>query len=205
MEPTEWYRDTVLNGRLVRLETLAFEHEASLWKFAQDPEIWRWLPAPPPRTREQLSRIIQDALRERDQGRRLPFAVMDREIGGAIGSTSYLDIEPSHRRIEIGWTWFGRDWWGTGRNEESKLLMFRYAFETLNAQRVSLKTDAENERSQRAIERVGGVREGVLRKHYVRPDGSSRDTVYFSVIDTEWPAVRAKLEGFLTERGGIVR
>jgi RimJ/RimL family protein N-acetyltransferase len=202
VDPKEWFQDTVLTGRLVRLEPLGLAHEPPLWNVAQDPEVWRWLPAPRPRNRQELARVIADALVERDEGRRLPFAVIDRKIGIAVGSTSYLDIEPAHRRIEVGWTWFGRDWWGTGRNEESKLLMFRHAFEILNAQRVSLKTDARNERSQRAIERIGGVREGILRKHYLRPDGSSRDTVYFSVIDTEWPNVRLRLEALLSERGG---
>jgi RimJ/RimL family protein N-acetyltransferase len=203
MEHKEWRRDTVLTGHHVRLEPLDFAHEEPLWNASQDAEIWRWLPAPRPRTQQALRRIIHDALVERAEGRRLPFAVIDKKIGVAIGSTSFLDIEPAHRRIEIGWTWFGRDWWGTGRNEESKLLMLRHAFEILNAQRVSLKTDAENERSQRAIERVGGIREGTLRKHYVRPDGTSRNTVYFSVIDSEWPTVRDRLEALLSE--GSVR
>jgi RimJ/RimL family protein N-acetyltransferase len=152
------------------------------------------------RTQGDMKRIVTAALAERDAGSRLPFAIVDREEACAIGTTSYLDIEPAHRRVEIGWTWFGRRWWGTGRNEESKLLLFRHAFETLKAQRVSLKTDAENRRSQRAIERVGGVREGILRKHYLTPDGISRDTVYFSVIDTEWPDVRDRLGALLSQR-----
>jgi RimJ/RimL family protein N-acetyltransferase len=183
-----------MDGRVIRLEPLDFVHVDGLWRAAQDADIWRWLPAPAPRNHADLERIVRAAMTERDDASRIPFAVVEKASGRAVGSTSYLDIEPLHRRIEIGWTWFGRSWWGTGVNEESKLLLFSHAFDNLRTQRVSLKTDARNERSQRAIERVGGVREGTLRKHYVRPDGTSRDTVYFSVIDTEWPQVRESLQ-----------
>jgi RimJ/RimL family protein N-acetyltransferase len=140
-DSSDWRQTVVLEGGLVRLEPLEPRHEVDLWQAAQDPEIWRWLPELAPRTQGDMKRIVTAALVERDRGSRLPFAVVDREEACAIGTSRYLDIEPNHRRVEIGWTWFGRRWWGTGCNEESKLLLFRHAFETLKAQRVSLKTE----------------------------------------------------------------
>jgi RimJ/RimL family protein N-acetyltransferase len=190
----EWWEPVSLRGKRIRLEPLSLGHAGDLWIAARDPAIWRWLPSAQPSTEADLNALIAQALSEHDRRERMPFAVIELTSGRAIGSTSLLDIEPLHRRTEIGWTWFSRESWGTGVNEESKLLLFTHSFETLDALRVGLKTDVKNERSQRAIRRIGGVPEGTLRKHRVRPDGTSRDTIFFSVLDDEWPEVRAGLE-----------
>jgi RimJ/RimL family protein N-acetyltransferase len=124
----------------------------------------------------------------------LPFAIVDLATGRAIGSTRYLDISPHDRHVEIGWTWLGKDYWRTPINTECKYLLLRHAFETLGCIRVSLKTDLRNERSQRAIERIGGVREGVWRRVVVMHDGYQRSSVFYSILDDEWTGVKKRLE-----------
>ena len=141
--------------------------------------------------------MIRQASAGVEAGREIAFAIVDAASGRAVGSTRYLDIERDHRALEIGWTWIGPAWRRTPINTECKLLLLTHAFEALAAHRVTLKTDARNVVSQRAIERIGAVREGVLRRHRVCWDGSIRDTVYYGIIDAEWPAVKARLEGFL--------
>lgn len=135
------------------------------------------------------------------QRRELPFAILDRASGRAAGSTRYLEIRPEHRGLEIGWTWLGRAYRRTAVNTECKYLLLRHAFEVMGAVRVQLKTDARNLASQRAIERIGGVREGVLRRHMVLADGFVRDSVMFSVTDTEWPGARERLLKLLDQGG----
>ena len=130
-------------------------------------------------------------------GSQLPFAVVERATGRAIGSTRYLDIRRNDRGLEIGWTWLGAAYQRTPTNTESKYLLLRHAFDDLGTIRVQLKTDLRNERSQRAIERLGAIREGVLRKHVILWDGFIRDTAYYSILDNEWPGVRKRLEAFL--------
>jgi len=126
-----------------------------------------------------------------------PLVVVDRTTDTIVGSTRYLDIVPAHKAVEIGWTWLTPSVWRTSINTECKYLLLRHAFETAGAIRVCLKTDSRNLRSQAAIERIGGVREGVLRRHRILPDGYRRDSVYYSIIDEEWPAVKARLEAML--------
>ena len=132
----------------------------------------------------------------------MAWATVDAATGRAIGSTRFGDIAPEHGRLEIGWTWIAPSHQRSAANTEAKLLQLTYAFEELGATRVALKTDGRNERSQRAIERIGGVREGVLRRHIRLPDGYLRDTVYFSILADEWPAAKARLTARLAEPAG---
>lgn len=189
----DYYERVVLFGRHVRVEPLGPAHVADLYDAAQDDDIWRWLGARRPPDQAAMVAIVAAALDEQARGERVPFALVERASGRAVGSTSFLDIAPEHRRLEIGWTWLGRPWWRTAVNTEAKLLLLRHCFERLGALRVALKTDHVNLRSQAAIERLGAVREGVLRHHHVRPDGSLRDTVYYSVLAAEWPEVERRL------------
>jgi RimJ/RimL family protein N-acetyltransferase len=187
-----------MEGTRVRLEPLTQSHQEALTAIGLDEEIWRWTSTAPIRTAEEMAAYIALALAERDGGRALPFATIDRATGRAIGSTRYAAIEPRHRRLEIGWTWLGRAWQRTAANTEAKYLMLRHAFETLGCIRVELKTDALNERSRAAIQRIGAREEGTLRRHMVTSTGRIRDTVYYSILDSEWTQVKAELEGRLT-------
>jgi RimJ/RimL family protein N-acetyltransferase len=182
-----------LRGRFVRLEPLSIAHLDSLCEIGLDEDIWRWMPTRA-LTRPEMRDYIEEALRGQVQGTMLPFATMELASGRAVGCTRFGNIDGAHRRVEIGWTWIGRPWQRTAVNTEAKYLMLRHAFETLGCLRVELKTDALNERSRQAILRVGAKEEGTLRKHIVTSTGRIRDTVYYSVIDTEWPAVKAGLE-----------
>jgi RimJ/RimL family protein N-acetyltransferase len=185
-----------LEGRYVRLEPLAIGHHADLCAVGLDEELWRWTPTAV-RTPEDMRAYIDIALRAQAEGSALPFATVDRTTGRAIGSTRFANIDRGHRRLEIGWTWIGRAWQRTAVNTEAKYLMLRHAFETLGAMRVELKTDSLNERSRRAILRLGAVEEGTFRKHMLTENGRIRHTVYFSIVDEEWPAVKTRLEGML--------
>jgi len=186
----------VLDGTHVRLEPLALDHLADLRAVAFDEDLWRWTVAGV-RTDDDLHRYLDAALRERDAGAALPFATVVLSTGRAIGSTRFGNIDVANRRVEIGWTWVGRDWQRTAVNTEAKYLMLRHAFEQLGCIRVELKTDALNARSRAAILRIGAVEEGTLRRHMVTQGGRVRDTVYFSIVDSEWPAVQARLEARL--------
>jgi RimJ/RimL family protein N-acetyltransferase len=183
----------VLEGAHVRLEPLAPRHAAELAEAGADPEVWRWMPVAAPTGEPEMRALIAALLEHAAAGAQAPFAQIDRASGGAVGMTSYLDIALDDGRLEVGWTWIGRPWWRTAINTEAKLLLLGHAFDALGLNRVAFKTDARNERSQAAIARIGGVREGILRAHMVRPDGSLRDTVYFSILRPEWPQVRARL------------
>jgi N-acetyltransferase len=183
-----------LEGTRLRLEPLAQSHQPALAEIGLDEELWRWTPSAPVRTADDMTAYIALALAEREAGRALPFATVERATGRIIGSTRYAAIEPTHRRVEIGWTWLGRAWQRTAANSEAKYLMLRHAFETLGCVRVELKTDALNERSRAAIRRLGAREEGTLRQHMITTSGRIRDTVYYSVLDAEWPAVKAELE-----------
>jgi len=187
-----------LEGRYVRLEPLSLEHHADLCAVGLDEELWRWIPTQV-RTPADMRAYIELALRTQAESSALPFAMIDRASGSAIGSTRFGNIDRLHRRVEIGWTWIGRLWQRTAVNTEAKYLMLRHAFETLGANRVELKTDSLNERSRRAILRLGAVEEGTFRKHMVTESGRVRHSVYFSIIDEEWPAVKARLKGMLGE------
>lgn len=183
-----WIEPVRLAGAHVILEPAADGHVADLLAAAQDERVWTHLAWPRPRSEADVAAML-------DAERRvaLPFAQVEAESGRAVGITTYRDIDERHRTLEVGGTWIGRPWWRSAINTEAKLLFLGHAFETLRANRVALKTDIRNERSQAAIARLGAVREGVLRHQYVRRDGSLRDTVIYSVLPEEWPAVRAHL------------
>jgi RimJ/RimL family protein N-acetyltransferase len=186
-----------LEGKYARLEPLALAHAEDLFVAAQNEEIWRYMPLDPSRDAEALRAWLTATLELEKSGTILPFAIIDRASGKAIGSTRYLDIQRANRGLEIGWTWLGRAYWRTAINTECKYLLLTHAFEKLGAIRVQLKTDLRNAISQRAIERIGAVREGILRNHVIMPDGYYRQSVMFSIIDDEWPLVKPRLEEML--------
>lgn len=185
-----------LEGRHVHLEPLAQAHHADLSAIGLDPELWRWIPTQV-RTPEEMSDYIETALGEQSRGLSLPFAILEKSTGRAIGSTRYGNIERTHHRVEIGWTWVAAAWQRTAVNTEAKYLLLRHAFETLGCMRVELKTDALNERSRAAILRIGAREEGTFRNHMITSTGRIRHTVYFSITDSEWPDVKARLESRL--------
>jgi RimJ/RimL family protein N-acetyltransferase len=182
-----------LEGRHVRLVPLTLEHVPALWEAAGDPDIWRWT-LNRPGSEGDMRQYVEAALAGRAAGRALPFATTEAETGRVIGSTRYHNWEPPHPRVEIGYTWISRPWQRTPVNTEAKYLMLRHAFETLGLARVELRTDALNARSRAAIARIGGVEEGILRRHMLTDSGRIRDTVYFSILDDEWPQVKQRLE-----------
>ncbi len=191
-----WVTPVTLEGSRVRMEPLAERHFDDLVEVARDPAIFRWitnLPMDEPRLRAwfDLTRASADA------GTEVPFATIDQASGRAIGSSRYMTITPEHKRLEIGWTWVGTAFQGTGANREAKYLQLRHAFETLGAERVEFKTHARNERSRGALLGIGATFEGVLRHHTIMPDGSNRDSAFYSVLASEWPAVKAHLQRLL--------
>lgn len=175
------------------LEPLALRHALDLLEAGRDESIWRYMMTDAFATLDDAEAWIRGALAEQNAETRIPFAIVERAAGRAIGSTSYLDIRPAHRALEIGWTWIAPEFQRTHVNTQCKLALLEHAFETLGAVRVQLKTDARNVRSQKAMERIGAVREGTLRRSMTLPSGFVRDSVYYSIIDGEWPAVRATL------------
>jgi RimJ/RimL family protein N-acetyltransferase len=186
-------RPVTLTGKRVRLEPLGVEHAEDLAVAATDDQIWTYLDEPTPWDRSSVDAFIADAHRDQDHGARIAFAVIDARNGRAVGSTSYLDIRPQDRGLEIGWTWLAPSVWGTGINAEAKYLMLVHAFDDQDAIRVAIKTDRRNTRSQRAIERLGATREGVWRNHRILSTGEYRDSVYYSIIVSEWPLTKARM------------
>jgi RimJ/RimL family protein N-acetyltransferase len=186
----------ILEGRHVRLEPLALEHTARLAEVGLDGDLWTWIPTPV-RTQEEMSAYVQTALKEQAAGSALPFALIEKSSGRAVGSTRYGNIDRDHYRVEIGWTWVARQWQRTSINTEAKYLLLRHAFETLGCIRVELKTDSLNDRSRAAILRIGARQEGIFRNHMITASGRIRHTVYFSIVDSEWPEVKARLEAKL--------
>jgi len=194
---TAWVEPVTLAGTCVRLEPAGEEHHADLLAAGADDIVWAHLPWARPESEKEV-RAYLDGERERAV---LPFAQVDVATGRAVGITTYRDIDAANRTLEIGGTWLGRPWWRTALNTESKLLFLGHAFEALGANRVAIKTDIRNERSQAAIARLGAKREGVLRHQMIRRDGTLRDTVMYSVIPEEWPGVRANLRARLQAHG----
>jgi N-acetyltransferase len=183
----------VLSGKVVRIEPLETRHAADLLVAAADPAIWLYLPAFQPRTHADMEGWIAAALTGAATGAEIPFAIVATSSGRAVGSTRFLEIRWDSRTLEIGWTWLATAVQRSAVNTECKLLLLRHAFEDLGALRVQFKTDLRNLRSQRAIERLGAVKEGVLRKQRINHDGYVRSSVYYSILDDEWPGVRAGL------------
>jgi RimJ/RimL family protein N-acetyltransferase len=185
-----------LGGNTVRLEPMATGHVAGLEAAAHDGELWNLritsVPAP-----GETAAYVAAALKGRDDGHMLPFVVVDSASGGVIGSTRYHDIVPAVERLEIGYTWYGRSWQRSHVNTTCKLLLMQHAFETLGAQLVGWRTDNYNFASQKAIERLGAKKDGVLRHHAPRRDGTIRDTVMYSMTAGEWPEAKAQLQYLL--------
>jgi RimJ/RimL family protein N-acetyltransferase len=188
----------ILEGTVVTLEPLRSEHAEELWAAAQAPEIWAWLAHL--NVRERFDLWMELTLAAAAEGREGPFTTRRRDTGEAIGSSRFLAVRPADRVVEIGWTWLHPRAWRSGANVEAKLLMMRHAFETLGCVRVEFKTDARNERSRAALAALPAQFEGILRNHMIVPDVGQRDSAYFSVIDSEWPDVRANLERRLSDR-----
>ena len=185
-----------LIGSHVRLEPLSLEHVDALAEVGLDPEIWRWI-HPAPDSREAMKQWVETALQWQRDGTALPFATVSLAENRVVGSTRFANIATEHLRAEIGWTWIAVPWQRSAVNTEAKLLMLTHAFETWKLRRVEFKTHMSNERSRNAILRLGAKQEGIFRKHMTAAGGAARDTVYFSIIDDEWPAVKEKLRSLL--------
>lgn len=185
-----------LEGRHVVLEPLEESHLPGLAAAGSDPDLWRWTTQVVD-TPEAMALYVAAALVEREEGRSIPFAQVERATGRVVGSTRFGNLSPEHRRVEIGWTWIAAPWQRTAINTEAKRLLLGHAFDTLGCIRVELKTDARNERSRRAILRLGATEEGTLRHHMITGTGRIRDTVYFSILREEWPGVRERLDARL--------
>jgi RimJ/RimL family protein N-acetyltransferase len=184
-----------LEGAVVRLEPLRREHAELFWEASKNAlnEIFQWIPYRM-QTLEDFQRLIDKAFDEQARGESVVFATVERASGRVIGSTRFMNIDRVNRRVEIGSTWIAPAWQRTAVNTEAKVLMLRHAFEEWKCMRVELKTDALNQRSRNAILRLGAKEEGTLRKHLITWTGRMRDSVYFSILDTEWPEVKTKLE-----------
>lgn len=186
-----------LDGGLVRLEPLAETHFAALRRRAADAQIWRYMPL---RWQQPEVAFVDWANRAREgvaQGTWVAFATISKRHGEPVGGTCFIDIAPLHRTLEIGATWLAPDAWRSGVNTEAKSLLLGHAFEAMKCNRVQLKTDARNTRSQAAIERLGARKEGVLRAHMIMPDGYVRDSVVYSIVAPEWPVVKERLASLL--------
>jgi RimJ/RimL family protein N-acetyltransferase len=190
-----------LEGFAVRLEPIRSQHLESFWEAAEDnlENIFQWIPYRM-KSKEDFQHVVDKALAEQERGESVVFATIERSSGRVIGSTRFMNIDRANRRVEIGSTWIAPAWHRTAVNTEAKFLMLRHAFEVWKCMRVELKTDALNQRSRNAILRIGAKEEGTLRKHLITWTGRVRDTVYFSILDTEWPEVNAKLEKMLARK-----
>jgi N-acetyltransferase len=190
-----------LEGSVVRLEPLRTDHASLFWEVAKNDldDIFRWIPYPM-KTPEDFQRLIGKAFDEQERGQSVVLATVERKSGRVIGSTRYMNIDRVNQRVEIGSTWIAPAWQRTAVNTEAKYLMLRHAFEVWNCIRVELKTDALNQKSRNAILRIGAKEEGTLRRHLITWTGRVRDTVYFSILYSEWPHVKAQLEARLTSR-----
>jgi RimJ/RimL family protein N-acetyltransferase len=184
-----------LAGAVVRLEPIRHEHAELFWDVANNAldDIFRWIPYRM-QTREDFQLLVAKALQEQERGESVVFTTVENASGRVIGSTRFMNIDRNNRRVEIGSTWIAPAWQRTAVNTEAKYLMLRHAFDVWGCFRVELKTDALNEKSRNAILRLGAKEEGTLRRHVVTWTGRVRDSVYFSILDSEWPGVKARLE-----------
>jgi RimJ/RimL family protein N-acetyltransferase len=189
----------VLEGRLARLEPLRIDHLAALAEVAFAPQIWRWMPMHV-ENEAHLRLWIEQALKDAENGSALPFITREQATGRVVGATRYMNIDARNYGLEIGGTWLSPAYQRSGINVEAKYLQLRHAFEILGAIRVSLKTHHENVQSQAAIAALGATREGVFRNHMIMPDGSFRHSVWYSIIQEEWPAVKSRLEARMARK-----
>jgi N-acetyltransferase len=187
-----------LEGTAVRLEPLRLEHAPLLWDVVKNDttETFRWIPYPMTKP-EDFQTLVEKALAELQRGESVPFATVEKESGRVIGSTRYMNIDAANRKVEIGSTWIAPAWQRSAINSEAKYLMIRHAFEDWGCLRVEVKTDSLNQKSRNAILRIGAKEEGTLRQHMITYTGRLRDTVYFSILDKEWPEVKVKLESMV--------
>jgi RimJ/RimL family protein N-acetyltransferase len=190
-----------LQGSVVHLEPIRREHAESFWEATKNDldDIFQWIPYRM-KTREDFQRLVEKAFSEQERGESIVFATVERSSGKVIGSTRFMNIDRVNRRVEIGSTWIAPAWQRTAVNTEAKYLMLRHAFEVWNCFRVELKTDALNQKSRNAILRIGAKEEGTLRRHVLTWTGRMRDSVYFSILDSEWPEVKVKLETMLAPK-----
>ena len=187
-------RPVVLTGQYARLEPMTEAHTSALAEIGVQQPFWHFMLYGDMRTVDDMQHWVRDILSRAEKGTDLPFVAVHLESGRVAGATRYLNIMPKDRGLEIGGTWYGPNFQRTVINTECKYLLLRHAFETLGCIRVQLKTDSRNERSQKAIERIGAIREGVLRNHIILLDGQYRHSVFYSILDTEWPVVKKRLE-----------
>jgi len=190
-----------LEGSIVRLEPLRREHAELFWEVVKNDldDVFRWIPYSM-KMPEDFQRLIDKSFEEQERGESVVFATVEQSSGRVIGSTRYMNIDRINRRVEIGSTWIAPAWQRTGVNTEAKYLMLRHAFEVWKCMRVELKTDALNQKSRNAILRIGAKEEGTLRRHLLTWTGRVRDTVYLSILDNEWPEVKARLEEMRTRQ-----
>jgi len=191
---TNWVQPVTLIGKYVRLEPMTLDHTAALAEIGVGQNFWDFMLYGNMETQDDMRNWVLDILSRAEKGTDLPFVAVQLATGHVAGATRYLNIMPKDKGLEIGGTWYGPEFQRTAVNTECKYLLLRHAFETLGCIRVQLKTDLRNERSQKAIERIGAVREGVLRNHMILPDGRYRHSVFYSILDTEWAQVKANLE-----------
>ena len=189
-----WAEPVILSGKLVRLEPMTEAHIPALAEIGVGQDFWRYMLYGEMKTDADIRNWVLDILSRKGD---VPFVVIHLPLGCVAGATRYMNVIPRDRGLEIGGTWYGTEFQRTGVNTESKYLLLKHAFETLGAIRVQLKTDSRNLTSQRAIERIGAVKEGVLRNHMIMADGTIRDSVYYSILDSEWQGVRERLERML--------
>ena len=187
------FEPLTLQGKFVRLVPMSLEHAAGLARVGLDEEIWKYMRYGRICNEGEMYAWVEDLLLKQAQGQDLPFTVFALDIDQPIGATRYLDYQPENRAVEIGGTWYARAYQGTLVNTECKFLLLRHAFEKLRFVRVQFKTDERNMRSQHAIERMGAVREGILRDHMILPDGTLRSSIYYSILASEWLAVKERL------------
>jgi RimJ/RimL family protein N-acetyltransferase len=190
-------KPVVLTGQHVRLEPMNETHVPALGEIGVGQPFWDFMLYGNINTVDDMRNWVLDILARAEHGTDLPFVAIHLASGRVAGATRYLNIMPKDRGLEIGGTWYGREFQRTVVNTECKYLLLGHAFETLNCIRVQLKTDLRNERSQKAIERIGAMKEGVLRNHMILPDGRYRHSVFYSILDTEWPGVKKRLEGMM--------
>ena len=189
----------VLEGQTVTLISLEKEHFPELESLSKDQKIWEFYPFDGTNS-EKFTNAFELALLEMKSGTQFPFVIFHKKDNKIIGSTRYLDIQPKHKKLEIGWTWLQPDYWATDVNLECKLLLLSHCFEVLQLSRVQLKTDENNQRSRKAIQKIGGEFEGILRNDMVRDNGTKRNSAYYSIIEEEWPNKKAILISLLNER-----
>ncbi|MBE0671307.1 MAG: GNAT family N-acetyltransferase [Anaerolineales bacterium] len=199
---TNWITPLTLQGRHVRLEPMTEAHVRGLAEIGIGQTFWDFMLYGNMETEEDMRNWVADILNRAEKGTDLPFVAVHLASGRVAGATRYLNIMPKDRGLEIGGTWYGANFQRTPVNTECKYLLLTHAFETLKCIRVQLKTDKRNERSQKAIERIGAKKEGILRNHMILPDGRYRDSVFYSILDTEWADVKKNLEGMMAKYEG---